>query len=93
MRKPIHALQGAPVLTVTVFEKGKRHGLFEATGTDPSHIAQTVAAHDALTDSERPQIRTELRKALDGMRQKVIPSLVGSTLDIGGRRLRIRQAA
>jgi hypothetical protein len=93
MKKPAHALLSAQKLEVTVFEKGKRNALFEATGTDPSHIAKAVAEHPALAEHERSNVRPKLRTALQAFVDKAIPNMTTNQLEIGGRRLRIKAIA
>jgi hypothetical protein len=93
MKKPAHAHLSATKLEVTVFAKGKRNALFEATGTDPSHIARTVSEHPALAEHERSNVRPKLHIALQAFVDRAIPNMTDNQLDIGGRRLRIKAIA
>lgn len=90
MRKPAHATNPT-VMEVTVFEKNDRKAAFSATGADPSHIAKTVSEHRVINPHERQNVRRKVRTALQGLSKRTIPNMTNLTLDIGGRRIRVKE--
>lgn len=92
MRKPIHATSDAPVLDVTVFEKGKRNIAFQTHGADPSRIVRDVAKK--LPDDEKKAARPAMRKAIAGILDlHTTAGMNTCQIDVGGRRVRFGIAA